>query len=400
MNEINPPCILPDKQVRLILIALLSFFPLAGMSIDLIAPSLPAISHALSISTTFSKNLIAIFLLGCAIGNITVGFLSDAWGRRYLFIAGLTAYTIASFLPLFWPHPFILLISRLIQGVGIAAYSVILRGVISDILSGKRFLNIAVVFTTIWGLGPIIAPIIGGYLQMYFGWKANFLLLAILGFFATLVVSFVLPETHLNRHPLRFKKIFSDFRLIISHRVFIGLILIMGLAYSLLIVFNTLGPFIIQVELHYSPIFFGRMAFLMGISFFIGTLICRQIVKWWYPDTVLKLTIPSALIAIMIFTSFALYDSLHIYLIMLGSVTMALVCGLLYPASNAKGLSLFRHISGSASAIMNTTITIITTLTAYIASLLHLATAVPLFLIFFGLIALCFFINICFKITR
>lgn len=75
-----------EGQIKLMLVAILSLTPLIGMRIDLIAPSLPAISHELNSSKNLSKNLITFYLFGYLLGNFLIGFLSDSMSTQTNFI--------------------------------------------------------------------------------------------------------------------------------------------------------------------------------------------------------------------------------------------------------------------------------------------------------------------------
>src|SRR3990167_2795635 len=119
------------KNMNIIAIAVLSFYPIVGMGIDLISPSLPAISHQLHTSTHFSKNLITIYLLGYATGNLIIGVLSDVLGRRFLMLFGFLFFIIASLLPVFFEIPSVLLLTRLCQGLTTAAFAVTSRAVLA-----------------------------------------------------------------------------------------------------------------------------------------------------------------------------------------------------------------------------------------------------------------------------
>src|SRR3989338_2096289 len=92
------------KRVHLIVWGLLSLFPLVGMGVDLLAPSLPAISSSLHISSSISKSLIAIYLLAYAIGNFCSGVSSDALGRKPLLIGGFLVFVTASILPIIFAN--------------------------------------------------------------------------------------------------------------------------------------------------------------------------------------------------------------------------------------------------------------------------------------------------------
>lgn len=80
-NNITRPCC-SQKRANFLVWTILILYPMVGMGIDLIAPALPDISRSLHISSMLTKNLISMYLFGYAVGNLLIGFLSDAWGRR------------------------------------------------------------------------------------------------------------------------------------------------------------------------------------------------------------------------------------------------------------------------------------------------------------------------------
>ena len=153
---------------------LLCFMPLIGMGVDVIAPSLPAINQSLHVSAVLAKVLIPIFIVGAAIGTFSSGILSDVWGRRPLMRSGFALIIIASILPSLWPTASTLLFARFCQGLAIGTMSVMVRAIISDLLVDAALIRAASWMASLWGVGPLIGPMIGGYLQVYFGWQANF----------------------------------------------------------------------------------------------------------------------------------------------------------------------------------------------------------------------------------
>lgn len=377
-----------ESHIKLILIAILTLYPLVGMGIDLIAPSLPAISHDLNASNTFSKNLITFYLFGYMLGNFLIGFLSDAIGRHKPMLLGFIIFITVSILPALFNEPLLLLFARFLQGFTIAAFAVSSRAVLSDILPRDRLIRTATLIATMWGIGPIIGPIIGGYLQFYFNWQMCFYFFAFMGFIGLLAMIFIIPETHFHRQPLQYKQLKNNFITILTHRTFLGIVMLMGISYSLLIVFNTLGPFLIQTSLGYSSVYFGQIALLMGVTFLAGTFLCRRLLKQLYPEDIF-------FYAILIFTFIAAIGVLlvliygnAIWVIIIPSLCMFLGCGIIYPAAMGKGLSLFRHLAGSASATMNLISISITSITAFIMSFIHADNVIIITYIYLGLMIL------------
>lgn len=382
------PGLIPENRSWLIVCVILSLYPLVGMGIDLITPSLPAISNEFHSSSHFAKNLITLYLLGYAFGNLIIGFLSDTLGRRGLIRIGFFIFIVASLLPAFIEKSSVLLFSRLLQGFTIAAFAVIGRAILTDILPQEKLLQYATLISTMWGIGPIIGPVIGGYLQFYFNWQACFYFFAFMGFVGLLAALFIIPETHFARQPFQFQQIKQNFITIITHRTFLGVVVLMGIVYSLLIVFNTLGPFLIQTTFGYSPVYFGHVALILGVFYLTSSFLCRFYLKKFAPDNILLYAIMFFLLLAFISCVCTFLNNKNINIIVIPSLCMFICCGTIYPVAMGKGLALFRHLAGSGSAIMSFVNVIITSLVALIMSFLHTENAIPMNVMYVGLLVI------------
>lgn len=331
---------LPENKIQRIVWTLLFLFPIFGMAVDLVAPSLPAISSSLQVSASTAKNVISLYLLGYALGNFFTGFLADAWGRQKLLRIGLFGFIIASLIPVFFHGIALLFLSRVLQGITIGAVSVLARAMFSDVLPAEKLTSLGTLIGTMWGLGPIFGPVIGGYLQFYFDWQAGFLFFALITLIGLIATWIVVPETHFNLHPLNIKTIKENIREVICHRLFMALVILMGLAYSLIITFNTAGPFFIQTVLHHSPVFFGHMALYIGIVFLLSTFTCRYLLKKFKVENLLfyAILISFSIGLLSVALSFAFEKST--LFVVLFSALMFFSCGFIFPMSMGRGISL------------------------------------------------------------
>jgi MFS transporter, DHA1 family, multidrug resistance protein len=369
---------LSARRTDIIVFTILGLFPLIGMGVDLIAPSLPKIAHALHASNNFSKNLITIFLFGIIVGNFSIGVLSDSFGRRGILLTALSVFVMVSLLPTVDPRPLTLAISRFFQGVALAFYLALARAVLSDILSHERMMKVVPLTATMWGIGPIIGPYIGGYLQFYFSWQACFYFYASYAFLGLLIFFLVLPETHILRLPLNIKQLANNYKEIFSHHAFLGMIAIMGLSYSLLIVFNSFGPFFIQNTLGFSSLAFGKIALICGVVFLCGTLLSKYLLKIYEPkDLIKKSLFPGLLLALGTVAATYFFGN-NIVTILISTFTVFFLSGLLYPAAMAAAMLLFRHLAASAGATMSLVNISITCTSSLIISFFSAASAMPL----------------------
>ena len=380
---------LSPARVNAIVFSILILFPLLGMTIDLIAPSLPAISEALSISSAFSKWLIAIFLFGSAFGNFFVRFLSDAIGRKKLHLSAWTLFVLASSLPLMFTEPAVVFLARFLQGMSMGAFSVLTRGILSDVLSTDRLPKVMTYVATMWGIGPIIGPVIGGYLQEHFNWQADFVFFMGYGILGLILVSTVFPETHNHRMPFSVIESKKNLVTILSHKKFWSLVFLNGFTYALLIVFNTLGPFLIQHALGHSPLYYGKLALWMGLCFLVGTLLCRYSLSVKSPDFLFPRALGVAVVAALMGLIFSYVYPVSIDLIVVLSAVLFICSGIIYPAVMGSILLMFRHLAGSSNAVGNLFTVIITGVVATAMGFIHADTAKPLAWVYFLLMGCC-----------
>ena len=207
---------------------------------------------------------VTLYLLGYGIGQLALGTLSDSVGRRPILLVGAFIYTLACIGSVLASTIHLFLISRLVQGIAIAGPGIAAKACLSDCFSGKALQKVSTYVGIAWSGGPILAPAIGGYLQHYLGWHACFYFLAGYSLLILVITCAFLPETKREKEPLHLKAISLNYMKVLNHPVFIGCLICSGVIYSMMAVFNVMGPFIIQTSLHYSAIQFGHIAFSTG----------------------------------------------------------------------------------------------------------------------------------------
>jgi|GEM_PF-1367778 len=260
-----------------VLAPLLNF--LAGITFDLHAPSLPAIANYYHAGFSDVKNTITISLFGFAIGCLLFGILLDTFGRRPIIMLGLFTYTIASFFAIFCATINELLFVRFMQGFAVASVSVGCRTIILDSFTDHKF-RVAMLYASLaYGIGPIIAPFIGGYLQHHFGWKANFIAYGITSLVVMLIFFIYVAESQKNAQPFSWQGIIKDHKDILWHKAFFPAVIIIGLCQVQLLVYTTTGAFLIENVLNKSAIVYGNSALIISSGYLIGTLINRGLIK-------------------------------------------------------------------------------------------------------------------------
>lgn len=365
--------------------------PISGLSIDIYVPSLPAVSHYFATSKAMVQLSITIYMVGLGVMQLFAGSISDSFGRKKPFAIAMLIYIIATlFVPLS-QNIYQLLLLRLIQGLTVAVTVVPMRSVIADLFQGREFYKMATYMTMAWSIGPIIAPAIGGYLQHYFNWQANFYFLAIYCIVIFTLTLIYLPETSQYRHAFKPREILKRYYEIFSHREFISSLLIDGLLYSITILFSIVGPFLIQTVLHYSAVEFGQIALLMGFAWFLGTMTNRIII---HIDIYVKAKVCLFIMLIisLIMFSLVLISPTHLYSMMIPMFLLYWVGGIIFPNYFAHCIALFPKTTGSSNALFGAFIFFIAGASSGLGTLLKSTSALPLVGADVVLVSLCLII--------
>ena len=177
----------------ILLLALCTAF--GPLCTDMYLPALPDIAKDLNISTAFAQASITACLLGLALGQLFMGPVSDGRGRRGPLIFSLALFTVSSGLCSVMQDGYSFLALRFCMGLGGAGGIVLARAICCDSYQGSALTRFMSLLMAIHSVGPILGPVIGGFVAGAAGWRAVFWLLAAVGVFLTVSCFFILPET-------------------------------------------------------------------------------------------------------------------------------------------------------------------------------------------------------------
>jgi len=365
------------KHFKLLLLLLMARF-LVGMGVDLYAPSLPHIVQYFQSSRHTVQFTIGSYLLGYGIGPIILGLLSDNLGRRKIMLFSAALFTGISVLSIFSPDVSWLIFYRFLQGIATGSMSVNCRAIASDYFEGIEFNKAMNYLATSWTLGPIIGPIIGGYLQHYFHWQANFYFFTAYGLVLLVYMLLYLPETNHQLQPLQPIRIFTTIKKVLSHPVFICGSLIPILIYASVATFNTVGPFIIQNTLHYSAIVYGHVAFGLGLACLVGTVINRLLSAKFTPVQLVGIGIIGACFFSVLMLLVGLWLPLGLYTISIPVWCIFCAGAFVMPNMAVQCVRLFPKNAATASAVYGSIAASGAFLLVSLSTLLHPKTQVPL----------------------
>jgi DHA1 family bicyclomycin/chloramphenicol resistance-like MFS transporter len=364
---------------------LLLMVPLTGATIDIYVPSLPAITEHFGTSVRLVQWTIPSYLVGYSLAQLFCGALSDAWGRRALLIAGLSLYICASWMAAASPNVTTLIVIRFVQGLGVAAPGVLARAIASDSFKANQLPAVTNYITLAWALGPILAPLVGGYLQHAFGWKAVFYFLTVYGCLVLILTCFFLPETNAHRQALKMQTLVEHYRIVLASPTFLGCAVVLAVIYAHLVLFNVVGPFLVQVILHESPLVFGRIALVLGLAWFLGSLANRLLTTSFPRLPLMKIATTIALLASLFMGWLAISFPLSLSNLVIPTAVIFMSGSITFTQCFGKSMRLFPERAGTASALMGTLFIAGSALAGFAASFLETKTGLPLALSFIAL---------------
>ena len=228
-------------------------------SMDTFLPSLPELQASLSATPVQAQQALSAYLLGFGIMSLWHGAISDAIGRRPVILFALVIYALAALVCTLAPSIEVLIAARLVQGLFGGAGAIVSRAIVRDCFEGAQAQRLMSSVTMIFAVAPAVAPIVGGYLHEWWGWRSVFgFLLA--GSVVLLVWTWrALPETHPPAHRVALSpaSLARDYRRVFLRREFQLLAASIAFNFSTFFVYVMATPAFILTHLKLGATEFG-----------------------------------------------------------------------------------------------------------------------------------------------
>ncbi|ASG07239.1 Bcr/CflA family drug resistance efflux transporter [Vibrio anguillarum] len=254
---------------------------LTPLAIDMYLPAMPAIAKDLGVSAGAVQMTLTAYTAGFAIGQLLHGPLADSYGRRPVLLIGVLLFGIAATVSATTQGIEALTYVRAAQGFAGAAAAVVIQAVVRDMFDREDFARAMSFVTLVMTVAPLAAPMIGGHLAIWFGWRSIFWVLAI---FAAVVIALVvwkIPETLSaeNRQPLRFRNTIRNYVQLSRNPVAMGLIFSGAFSFAGMFAFLTAGSFVYIDIYGVDPDQFGYLFGLNIVAMIIMTSLNGRMVK-------------------------------------------------------------------------------------------------------------------------
>jgi MFS transporter, DHA1 family, multidrug resistance protein len=320
------------------------------LGMHLIIPALPATAAALEVSAGTIQLTITLYLIGLAIGQLLYGPVSDRFGRRPVLLAGLAVFTLAGLAATVAPNAWMLVIARILQSVGACAGLVLGRAIVRDSAAADRATAQLALLTLVMSAAPAIAPVLGGYATAWFGWRAAFALLAIIGVVTLALAVLLLPETNPLQSSARASLLLGALRLFRS-RAFCGYVLGGACTTTSFYAFMAASPFILVNLLHQPTERVGLYYLLLMVGVAAGGLSANRLAGWISLRSALRLANGFTLVGAGCFMLANLVGWLSVPSVIAPIVVFMVGAGMASPFALSGAVSINSHAIGAASGL-------------------------------------------------
>jgi DHA1 family bicyclomycin/chloramphenicol resistance-like MFS transporter len=356
------------------------------LTIDTYLPALPQLTVDMGASDAQAQLTITGLLVGLGLGQLVIGPLSDAVGRRKPLLFGLAAHGLMSLLCALAPSVTMLALTRTLQGVGGAAVAVVSMAIVRDLFSGVRAAQLLSRLMLVVGVAPMLAPSLGSALLNVTSWRGIFVVLSAVAVALFVLALVALPETlpPVRRRPGNVRDSLRGYAGLFRDRLFVVMVVVSGLMFATLFAYISGAPFILQDLFSLTPQQFGLAFSANVVGLILVTQLNPLVIRRISPVTALFISVVvsfTGAVALLV-TSITGFGGLLGFMVPLFFIVSA--AGLSFP--NAPAIALNRHgeAAGSASALLGAAQFVIGGLIAPLVGALANGTPVPMAAVILG----------------
>jgi DHA1 family bicyclomycin/chloramphenicol resistance-like MFS transporter len=377
------------RHIQLIIV-LGSLIALGPLTIDMYLPAFPELARELDTSASAVQLTLTGMLGGLAVGQLVIGPLSDAFGRRRPLIAGLLVHALASVLCALAPSIQVLSAVRVLQGFAGAAISVVALATVRDLFSGIAVARTMSRLMLVIGLAPIVAPSIGGFILTVTDWRGIFVVLAATAVLLILVAFLGLRETlpAERRRSARLGATLRTYASLLKDRTFVALVFMGGLMFASIFAYVSGASFVLQegfgLDERTFGLVFGANALTLTVFSQVNPTLIRRFgqVNVLTGAILVSATAAASLILTGLTGLWGLAGVLVPLMVVLGAAGLAM--------PNTPSLALNRHgeAAGTASAMLGCVQFGVGALVAPLVGAFGSTTAVPMGAVMLGVTGL------------
>ena len=263
----------------LLLLGAMSAFP--PITTDIYLPALPELTQSLRGTITEGQVTLAVYFVGLGLGQLFYGPWSDRVGRRPAMLVGAAIYLAASVGCAVSTTMYEMIGWRFVQAIGACSGVVISTAVVRDRFNHQESARIFSMLLTLRGVGPIVAPLAGGVIVTWLGWRAIFWAVTLFGITLAVSVFLGLQESRTEAVATRARgeSPFAAYAAILRNPRIVGYMLTSGLNFSCMFAWIAAAPYLVITLYKVPALYFGWIFGANAAGFMIAAQVNRRLLK-------------------------------------------------------------------------------------------------------------------------
>ena len=338
-----------ERPPYVILVAISAVGPLA---LNIFVPSMPGLQGEFGVSYGVVQLTLTLYIIGMAVCQLGYGPLSDRFGRRPVLLAGMALFVVASVLAAFATSISMLIAARLLQAIGGASGLVLSRAIVRDLYDRDRSASVLGYITMAFVVAPMLAPTVGGLLDQVAGWRAIFVLLALLGAVALAATWIKLPETNRNLAPaIRLAGLATGYMSLLRMPSYLAYGFTLGFSSAVFFAFVAGAPYVMVVVLGFQPLDYGLWFIMVSLGYMFGNFLSGRYSQRLGTDRMVTIGNLFTLAAGLAGLGAALAGAISPLTLFLPMLFAALGNGLTIPNATAGAISVNASMVGTAAGL-------------------------------------------------
>jgi DHA1 family bicyclomycin/chloramphenicol resistance-like MFS transporter len=372
-----------------ILTALVLASTAAMMSAHLYTPSMPHLVDYFHTTPAVVKLSLSLNALAFAFLQLFYGPLSDRFGRRPVMLGGMTGFVVFSLACAFAQSINQLISARILQGMSAAAEAVLVYAIIHDLFDDTDRVRALAIYGMVIALTPAIAPIVGGYVHVWLGWRANFVLITATGVLAIILIWRLLPESSIpDKDGMQPKLILKEYGKLLANRGFMNYAVMTGSGSGVIMAFVTAGPFIFISYFKVATEHYGLYLVIPVLFFIVSNMITQRVVGKINIEILLRIGLGNAAMGSIGVTMLIFSSTQGPLSLILTFAVITFGLGPVFAIAPMRALDTTDSPTGVASAMLNTIPMLLGGLASISLSIFHDGTSRPLAFTVLGLLCI------------
>ncbi len=338
-----------NRETQPSMLTLVLLASISALAMNSFLPSLPNMAEHFGSSTALMGLSVGVYLGTSAIFQILVGPLSDRIGRRTVSLWALIIFSVVSISCVYAPNTFVFMFLRALQAIAACTF-VVARAVVRDTTETQASGSKIAYISMGTAICPMFGPALGGLLDGWFGWEANFWFIGGLGLFILLIAYFDLGET-VPENTQGFRQQFSEYPVLLLSRRFWGYCLASAFGAGAFFAYLGGGPFVGSIVYNLSPEMLGLYFGAPAIGYFFGNFLSGRFTMRFGIDAMIiwGLWIIFFGLSMSMICSYVGYGTVETFFGFM--IFVGLGNGLTIPNATAGMLSVRPHLAGTASGL-------------------------------------------------